>query len=285
MNEVCLLGFAQSTQGPAWELPKSVPIWSLNNAFMKGFPRLDAVFDPHPIEHIKHPAYIKGRPTHDRIEWLRTNTEIPVYMQKAYKEVPMAVRYPIEEVIQLLGDKEDLTSTFALMMAYAILQEPKRIYVYGFNMGVEYEYRYQLPGGRAMIRFAKARGIDVVGPPESLLFRPTKVYGYEGSAMIGRRTLEKAQQAYQVQVDQNDAEFHRWQGVLNERTKGYVNKHGRLMGNHQAVQEAQQKMAQYQMQSFAAKSCVDALQKLIDEADLIETEPVKIEVKKILRGK
>jgi len=271
MKEVCILGFAHSTQAPAWDLPDSVEIWSLNNAFMKGFPRLDAVFDPHPIEHIKHPSYIKGRPNHDRIEWLRTNTKIPVYMQQAYDEVPMSRRYPIEEVIEILGDKDDLTSTFALMMAYAILQEYDRIYVYGFNMGVEYEYRYQLPGGRAMVRFAKARGIEVIGPPESRLFQPTKVYGYEGSAMITRRQLEKAQDAYKRQVKENDANFHQWHGVFQERAKIHKNN-----GNQQAVIEAQQMTGKYQMQGFAAKAVVDALQKLIDEADMIEVDPVEI---------
>ena len=286
MKEVALVGFASSTNKYAWDLPEDVPIWSLNDAFNKGFPRLDKVFDPHHLEHIKHPAYIKGREDHSRIDWLRKNTEIPIYMLKAYDEVPMARRYPWEDVIEMLGGKNDLTSTFSLMMAFAILEGYERIYVYGFNMGVAYEYKHQLPGGKAMIYFAKGRGIEVIGPPGGIshLFRPTKIYGLEGTAMITRRTLEKIQEAYKAQMDKNLADFHKWQGKLEERKKGHVGKNGNLMGNKEAVGEAFQQCNIYDKQYFATMSLVEAFQRLIDEADMIEVEPVEIEIRGVTHG-
>ena len=285
MKEVALVGFASSTNKYAWDLPEDVPIWSLNDAFNKGFPRLDLIFDPHYIEHIKHTAYIKGREDHSRIDWLRSNTEIPIYMLKAYDEVPMARRYPWEDVIEMLGGKDDLTSTFALMMAFAVLQGYERVYVYGFNMGVSYEYRHQLPGGKAMIWFARGRGVEVIGPSEgSQLFRPTKIYGLEGTAMINRRTLDKAQEAYKIQARTNEANFYKWKGILEERKKGFVGKNGTIMGNKDAIGEAAQECHRFDVQRFGSQSIVEALQRLIDEADMIETEPVQVEIRGVNRG-
>ena len=283
MKEVCLVGFAKSTNIYAWELDESIPIWSLNNAFMKGFPRLDVVFDPHHIEHIKHPSYIKGRKDHSRIDWLRSNTEIPIYMLKEYEEVPMSRRYPIEDAIRLRGSKKDLTSTFALMMAFAILEGYERIYVYGFNMGVEYEYDYQLAGGKFWQGFAEGRGIEVIGAEESRLFQPTKIYGYEGTSMITRRTLDKHQESYKKQAQANNAECQKWQGILKQRQKGFMGKNGRLQGNHKPCAEAEKQIRKFQMQGFASQFGVNILEQLKKNADLIEVEPVEIKVKEILK--
>ena len=281
MKEVALVGFASSTNKYAWDLPDDVPIWSLNDAWNKGFPRLNMVFDPHYLEHIKHPAYIKGREDHSRINWLYSNTAIPIYMLKAYREVPMALAYPFADVVEMLGSKNNLTSTFALMMAFAILKEYERIYVYGFNMGVDYEYKHQLPGGKALVGFAEGRGIEVIGPPgnQSNLFRPTKIYGLEGTAMITRRTLEKIQEGYQAQVDRNFSDFHKWQGKLEERKKGFISKNGSVMGNKEAIGEAFQQCNILDKQWFATKAIVEAFQRLIDEADMIEVEPFEVEIR------
>jgi len=273
-----LVGFASSTNYHAWELPETVPIWTLNDGFLKPFPRYDAIFDPHYLEHIKHRAYVMGEVNTQRIDWLQENTKIPVYMLEAYPEIPMSKRYPIEDVVDMLGDKNDLTSTFALMMAFAILNEYERIYVYGFNCAVDYEYKHQLPGAKAMVYFARGRGIEVIGPPESNIFKPTKVYGYEGTAMITRRTLEKVQSAYKAQVEQNAAALNKWAGKLEDRQKGFVNKKGRVQGNHEKIGEALESMRVHDTQRFAAQTVVEAFQRLIDEADMIEVEPMLIEV-------
>ena len=294
MKEVALIGFASSTNKYVFDLPEDVPIWSLNDAFNKGFPRLDLIFDPHHIEHIKHPAYIEGREDHSRIDWLHDNTELPLMMLKAYDEVPMAEAYPINEVIEMLGNTDDLplTSTFSLMMGYALLKGYERIYVYGFNMGVEYEYLHQYPGGYAMIWYARAKGVEVIGPPKgSRLFHPTRIYGYEGTAMITRRTLEKIQGAYKVQVENNKKDFNQWVGIFNER-KGKYEEYMKAAGNgkhsqkrkkemEEALIEAQKNIRTYDTQRFASMSVVEAFQRLVDEADMIEVDPVEIEIRGI----
>jgi len=279
LKEVCLVGFARSTNKYAWELPETVPIWSLNDAFLKPFPRVDVIFDPHYLEHIKHKAYVMGIEDSRRIDWLRENTETPIYMLEAYPEIPMARRYPIDEIVEWKGDKNNLTSTYALMMAYALMTGHERIYVYGFNMAVEYEYVHQLPDGLYWKGRAEGMGVDVIGPPESNIFRQRKVYGYEGTAMITRRTLEKVQDAYKQQVEKNAADYHKWTGRFEDRKKGFVNKKGAVQGNHKKIGEALEKMRVYDTQRFASQSVVEAFQRLINEADMVEVEPVKIEVK------
>ena len=255
MKEVALVGFATSTQRLAWDLPETVEIWGLNNAFMaeKNYKRLDMLFDPHHLEEIKHPLLNDGKETFERIEWLQSNTKIPVYMQKVHDEIPMSRRYPIEDVIRMKGDKNDLTSTFVLMLAFALLDKDiKKIYVYGFNMGVDYEYKYQLPGAKFWLGFAKGRGVEVIGPELSKLFEPNVVYGYEGTAMITRRQLDKAKEAYEQQQKENDKLFNIWLGKMQDRKQGFVNQKGRITGNHNKIMEAENHLRKYDTQRFAS---------------------------------
>ena len=102
--------------------------------------------------------------------------------------------------------------------------------------------------------------------------------------MITRRTLEMHHAGYDKQWKENDAGFVAWKGKLDDRMQGFVNKHGRIMGNHAKIEEAQKMLQQYDVQRFAAYACMQAIQKLLDEADLIEVEPVDIDVKKIING-
>ena len=287
MKEVALVGFATSTQRLAWDLPETVEIWGLNNAFMaeKNYKRLDMLFDPHHLEEIKHPLLNDGKETFERIEWLQSNTKIPVYMQKVHDEIPMSRRYPIEDVIRMAGSYNNLTSTFALMLAYALLQDDiKKIYVYGFNMGVDYEYKYQLPGAKWWLGFARGKGVEVIGPPESELFKPNILYGYEGTQMISRRQLDKAKDAYQAQHDENDKAFHLWQGKMQDRQNGFV-KNGKIMGNREKIMEAENNLRKFDTQRFGSQCVIMAIDALIKTADMVEVEPLKIEVTGIPRGK
>lgn len=277
MKSVCLAGFA-STKILTHDLPGDVPIWSLNNAWIHDFPRLDAIFDPHRLEHITDPAWCRnGRESHDRIDWLRSNTETPVYMVDAYEEIPMSRRYPFEAVVEMLGSSDDLTSTFALMMGNAILEGYELVYVYGFHMKAGTEYTYQLPGGKALIGFARGRGIKVIGPPESELFSPHKIYGLEGTAMITRRTIEQYQTIYRQQQTELEAEFNRWAGILKQRQKGFV-KNGKIMGNRGPIEEASKTANELYIKNREAAAVIEAMQHLIDEADMKEVDPLMIGV-------
>lgn len=98
--------------------------------------------------------------------WLKENITIPVYMRKVYPEVPMAIRYPFEEVYNLLDIKHRgnqlkyFTSSIAYALALAILQERPRIDLYGLDM-TDDEYKQQKDCFAFWVGVAAGRGIEI----------------------------------------------------------------------------------------------------------------------------
>jgi hypothetical protein len=134
-------------------------------------------------------------------EWLKQPHDFPIYMQKVFEQIPASVMYPIEEVKGLFGTY--LTSTFAYMMALAILEKVDQISIFGFEMGSGTEYAYQRPCGEFLIGYARAKGIEVNVPDNSQLLRG-RMYGYEDD-MIGLSQLLEVRLAL-LRAQYTDAE-------------------------------------------------------------------------------
>jgi hypothetical protein len=129
----------------------------------------------------------------------------PVYMQDVYPDVPESVKYPLEEIIEKLlpgfhrTDNEViklLTSTAAMAIALAIYQGYKTISLAGIDMGrgevyqsLESEYRRQAEGIALWLGIAVGRGIEVIIPKESYIYRD-KMYGYGAEIMIMKEEFE-----------------------------------------------------------------------------------------------
>ena len=123
---------------------------------------------------------------------------VPVYMVVPQPEIPGAVRYPKEQVLDFVwGHVEDqhgrkrpvrfdpncFASTLSWMLAMAIMElagEPgqNEIGLWGVDMAAEEEWMGQKDGCLSLIHIAKAIGIRIVLPPESDLIRPNPLYGY-----------------------------------------------------------------------------------------------------------
>jgi len=266
MRTVALVGFAENCNQAAYHLPDETELWSVNHAFTYQFPKLDRVIDIHNIKHINNPKYHNTglrQDYHKYIDWLKQPHPFNIYMHDEYPQYPASKRYPIEEVIQLAGGKQHLTSSLPFMVALAMLEgNINRLEWYGFNM--EHEWRYQRPDAYYWKGRAEGAGIEVYIPPESNLTYKTKLYGYEGSSMISRQTAEGHKSFYQKQYEYNEANLRVSQGVLQERSK---------TGDQDAINKAVSMVQKYSDQMKMSYAVTVAIQKLIDTCDIDEVEP------------
>jgi len=189
MRKVALVGFGP-TRKYAYDLPDDFEIWTLNNAETYDFPRIDRLFEMHPVPEINNER------RHEYWEWLKSQP-FPILMLDTVDEIPTSIRYPIERVMMDLDsvvvreeDEDNLyTSSFCYMIALAIHEKVDFIKVCGFDMSTETEYVYQREGAAHLLGVAKGRGIVYSLPRESPLLQ-AKLYGYEQGQMLSRQTLE-----------------------------------------------------------------------------------------------
>lgn len=174
MRQVAIVGLAESThddapfEDPSWEtwgLPWDEDRW----------PYFDRLLDIHPLECIRAATpsfYRKGYEAR-----LRSFDAIDqtLFMQEAYPEIPNAIRYPLEEVSDLVGDY--FNSSIGYLLAMAIYEGVDKIGLWGVDMaskgspGHANEYRDERPNCEYLIGFAKAKGIEVYLPEECPLLK------------------------------------------------------------------------------------------------------------------
>lgn len=186
-NSVAIVGFGK-TKNLVYNLPDDVPIWSLSGAPTYKFPRLDVVFEMHPMRDL----VLEG----ERYERLQTELPYPVFMLEKHDEIPSSRKYPLEhvetQVFQhlYLGGKnaQYFDSSMPFMLALAVLCGYEKIYIYGFELRTDTEYRYQRIGAALIIGWAMGQGVDVILPEDSALL-PRTLYGYTDFQHVNRDDL------------------------------------------------------------------------------------------------
>lgn len=136
--------------------------------------------------------------------WLK-RLQTPIFMQEAWPEIPMAVRYPIERVLQEY--RAYFTNHVAYMIALAMMEGVKTIGLFGCQYGAFTEYSTQRGSVEYWLgRFEQAGG-EVILPVKdnTLLNFPAELYGYEshdaaGKLTGGYREGLKAKQAIQAEA-------------------------------------------------------------------------------------
>lgn len=156
-------------------------VWVFNEALSnKTFPRADAVFQLHVPAIFRNPGN-RNDPKH--YEWLKTQTDCTVYMQDVYPDIPGSVKYPKDEILQMLAGDPDhfLSSSVSQAIALAVFLGYARIEVYGVAMETNTEYQFQREGVAFWRGFAKGSGIDFhfADPTYNV-----PLYGYEGRVSV-----------------------------------------------------------------------------------------------------
>lgn len=155
-----------------------------------------SVFQLHKPQIFKNKA---NRNDKNHYAWLNQNTKAVVFMQDAYEDVPASVRYPLDEICAELlpnlkrGDKQIryFSSSVDYAIALAIYRGYRRIEIYGVEMATNTEYVGQRMGLGLWAGIAISKGIEVVIPQRSVLFKGL-LYAYEGDIVINRQEFESS---------------------------------------------------------------------------------------------
>tara|TARA_R110002110_G_scaffold240074_1_gene456196 strand:+ start:464 stop:1045 length:582 start_codon:yes stop_codon:yes gene_type:complete len=149
--------------GEIWGLPWDEGRW----------PFFDRYFEIHPLDLLRKPEAQRRDGYEERLK------SLPIlYMQEAYEDIPNAIRYPVEKVVDNLGF-DYFNSSIAYLMGMALLEGADKIGIWGVDMAdlepvpgdPSYisEFAYQRPNMEYLIGLARGRGIDVYIPERSPL--------------------------------------------------------------------------------------------------------------------
>ena len=230
-DRVAIVGFAGTSRHLAPYDDKSVEIWGLNEAHRQPWMRrITRWFQIHQSWDFKKQNNESYR---DHWEWLQTEQPFPIYMQKKYKAVPSAVKFPLREIVDKFLPhvrrgknweesviNEYFTSSFAYMCSLALYEGFKRIEIYGFEMATDTEYRYQKGSTEFWIGLAAGLKVEVLVTETCQLING-KLYGYEVSRMINRQRLEFLQGRFQQELKFAEVELAKVNGRRSENERLY----------------------------------------------------------------
>lgn len=213
--KVALVGTAPSSRLLAPYHDPSWKIWACSPGNMNVLPRVDAWYEIHGnLLWPENKHY--GEPY---INWLKTLT-IPVYMQ-GQDLVPNALTFPKEALVKEFGPYF-FTSSFAWMLAKAMMDGAKEIMLYGIDMASRDEYILQRPGAFYFFMEAKRRGVKVSAPYESDIMQPPGLYGFSEVTQYGRKVLARKVELEQrvgqlkAQRSQADQQITYLEGALED---------------------------------------------------------------------
>lgn len=172
--QIALLGSAPSSYRLAPFGDMSWEIWACSPGnFNAG--RIDAWFELHNLDRKFVPGnepYIGTIAKHQR-----------VYIAAPDARLPQGIVFPKDEVYRFFGNHQFLDSFMqsqvSYMLAFAIMQKPETIGLWGIDMAASDEYWGQRPGCHFFFMEAAKRGIKIVAPPQSDILEPLPPYAYK----------------------------------------------------------------------------------------------------------
>jgi len=170
--KVAFIGMTQSHA----EAPWTDPSWMLAvhpccHTIVQREP--DWWFDLHPPSQFRKP---KGW-HRNYLKWLQT-LRVPIFMQKEWDDIPMAIRFPKERILSEY--RPYFTNHVAWMIALAMTEGVKEIGVYGCEYSSDAERGLQRGSLEYWLgRFEQAGGRVHLPIKSTLLARPKELYGYQ----------------------------------------------------------------------------------------------------------
>lgn len=176
-KKVCLVGYAETSRDQAWYDDPECEIWGVNMLY-RFIPRADRWFQIHHDwnDSRKWPLSEAGGSPIDVHQWMR-ESEIPIYMTQVEPDIPMSVKYPLEDVAS--GGPQYLTSSIAMMFALALHEGFQTIGLYGIEFVHGTEYEAQKPCLEYWMGRALERGVDVHKPEGCAILHQPHLYGYQ----------------------------------------------------------------------------------------------------------
>jgi hypothetical protein len=216
-KRVALVGFAASSLHLVPWQDTTVELWGLNQAYIHFERRPDRWFEIH------QPASRPDISVPTYLEDLK-DLECPIYMIDRDPAYPTSQAYPIDHVRAGVPPLyyRYFTSGVSYMVALAIALGMEQIALYGIDCATGTEYASQKACLEAWCSLALGRGIDVVIPPQSALFKSPFLYGYEAPRQFPR-VLKASEQflrdritAYKVKSNETLQQLHQIEGAIDE---------------------------------------------------------------------
>ena len=121
----------------------------------------------------------------DYYDWLK-KLQTPIFMQEAWPEIPMAVRYPIERVLS--EARPYFSNHCAWMIALAMTEGVTHIGLWGCQYSHQSERGHQRGSLEYWLGRFEGAGGKIVLPPKwtNLLADPPELYGYQSHDKEGK---------------------------------------------------------------------------------------------------
>ena len=177
MKKVAIVGGSPLTRGLAPHDDESWQIWVLGNQIDRyADKRVNVIFEVH--DNLSEHGNINEYKSLLISEVKKRNALLVTGEKWEHRLVDYDWAVYPEQEIKAILDGNFLTSSPAYMMAFAILQGASEIGIYGVEMAVDdHEYFKQRTAMYAWIAYAKAKGIKVIIPKESALFKESYIEG------------------------------------------------------------------------------------------------------------
>ena len=224
-NNVAIVGSHPKTREDFDFTREDCDIWVFNEALsaknQDWCKRATGVFQMHkPV--IWRSKTNRNDPEH--YDWLQSGDTPVIFMQDNYQDVPMAERYPMDEILAAFPTAKDyFTSSVAYAIALAIYKGYTKIEVYGVEMETNTEYGHQRSGVAYWIGFADGAGIETEF--HSHKFFNDLRYGYEGNMQIPVERYQQRIDGMEKHINGSQEMFSKVNaiigGVLGEFIKTY----------------------------------------------------------------
>ena len=201
MNKIAIIGTATTSIEMADRLDDSWIIYSCNGAFNQ-IKRTDLHFELHDIDYLKR---LQPPAVPEYFEFLKAGGD-KVMLNKAYKEFPDALIYPLKKILGYFGSPY-FNNTIALMLAHALYNHDNisDISLIGVDMAGDGEYAGQRSCCEFYLGYARARGIRIHLPPMCPLLKTTHIYGFETPPAYVVSSKQKQKKLIQVRDEAEEA--------------------------------------------------------------------------------
>jgi hypothetical protein len=204
--KIACLGAAPSSRllapfnDPTWEIwACSPPNYNL--------PRVDAWFELHSLRRkVLMPTnapFVEVLQKHPRVYLCGGAPSRDIPPDPMFSSFPNAIAFPFDDMLKEFGPFF-FSSSLAWMMAFAIMQKPTKIGLWGVDMSAHEEYGYQRAGCHRFFEHCGQRGIEVYTPPESDIMHHAPLYGLKEQSEVWwkHRTREKELKQRIAECDQ-----------------------------------------------------------------------------------
>lgn len=190
---VAIVGFAETSRELVKKEPETTEIWSLNRCYTF-LHRWDRWFEVHEADLYQGKTGLREA---SYVEEQLMQSKVDIYMLHPDPNIPRAVQYPKEEIIEYFGI-DYFTTSIAYMLALAAWENVQgqtitEVQMYGIDMSAFSEYSEQLPSVSFWLGVLKGQGVKINIPSVSPLLKCAMQYGRHGERPLQKMAKERLQ--------------------------------------------------------------------------------------------